>query len=160
MIPRRNISLITNSLVTDNKRRLPEAVIERDYVLAWFLSGLSNHPLREKPAFKGGTALRRCWFDGYRFSEDMDFTLIEPLAIENVMTGFGDIHNAVRAASGVHIQFDQKDSPLTFKHSPAKDNMKKDASSLSELRPTMTRFAGNGATLIPAYGAVAEQISL
>ena len=96
MIPQRNISLITNSLVTDNKRRLPEAVIERDYVLAWFLSGLSNHPLREKLAFKGGTALRRCWFDGYRFSEDMDFTLIEPLGIEDIMTGFGDIHNAVR----------------------------------------------------------------
>ena len=70
MIPQRNISLITNSLVTDNKRRLPEAVIERDYVLAWFLSGLSNHPLREKLAFKGGTTLRRCWFDGYRFSEE------------------------------------------------------------------------------------------
>ena len=110
MIPQRNISLITNSLVTDTKRRLPESVIERDYVLAWFLSSLSDHPLREKLAFKGGTALRRCWFDGYRFSEDMDFTLIEPLAIEDIMTGFGDIHDAVKIASGVHIDFDQKDS--------------------------------------------------
>ena len=110
MIPQRNISLITNSLVTDNRPRLPESVIERDYVLAWFLSGLSNHPLREKLAFKGGTALRRCWFDGYRFSEDLDFTLIEPLAIEDVMAGFGDIHDAVKTASGVHVEFDKKDS--------------------------------------------------
>ena len=39
---------------------VPEAVIERDYVLAWFLTGLAGHPLREVLAFKGGTALRRC----------------------------------------------------------------------------------------------------
>jgi predicted nucleotidyltransferase component of viral defense system len=28
-------------------------------------------------AFKGGTALRKCFFRGYRFSEDLDFTLRE-----------------------------------------------------------------------------------
>lgn len=60
MIPQRNISLISNSLHAAGGRRIPEAVIERDYVLAWFLNGLANHPLRESLAFKGGTALRRC----------------------------------------------------------------------------------------------------
>ena len=109
MVPQRNISLIANSLATGNEKRLPESVIERDYVLAWFLNGLGNHPLREKLAFKGGTALRRCWFEGYRFSEDMDFTLIEPLAIEEIKTGFSEIHKAVRTASGVHIDFGKKD---------------------------------------------------
>ena len=59
MIPQRNISLIANILTTDSGRRIPEAVIERDYVLAWFLTGLADHPLRKKLAFKGGTALRR-----------------------------------------------------------------------------------------------------
>ena len=34
MIPQRNISLISNTLVTADGRRIPEAVIERDYVLA------------------------------------------------------------------------------------------------------------------------------
>ena len=53
----------------------PRTVIERDYVLAWFLTGLAGHPLRDVLAFKGGTALRRCWFADYRFSEDLDFTL-------------------------------------------------------------------------------------
>ena len=75
MIPQRNISLISNTLVTAGGRRIPEAVIERDYVLAWFLTGLAGHPLRDVLAFKGGTALRRCWFENYRFSEDLDFTL-------------------------------------------------------------------------------------
>ena len=75
MIPQRNISLISNTLVSAGGRRIPEAVIERDYVLAWFLTGLAGHPLREVLAFKGGTALRRRWFEDYRFSEDLDFTL-------------------------------------------------------------------------------------
>jgi hypothetical protein len=45
MIPQRNISLISNTLKTAGGRRIPEAVIERDYVLAWFLTGLAGHPL-------------------------------------------------------------------------------------------------------------------
>lgn len=60
MIPQRNISLISNSLHTAGGRRIPESVIERDYVLAWLLSGLAKHNLRKNLAFKGGTALRRC----------------------------------------------------------------------------------------------------
>ena len=48
--------------MTAGGRRIPEAVIERDYVLAWFLTGLAGQPLRDVLAFKGGTALRRCWF--------------------------------------------------------------------------------------------------
>ena len=38
MIPQRNISLISNMLASAGGRRIPEAVIERDYVLAWFLT--------------------------------------------------------------------------------------------------------------------------
>ena len=109
MIPQRNISLIANALAKDSGKRIPEAVIERDYVLAWFLAGLGDHPLRELLAFKGGTALRRCWFNGYRFSEDMDFTLTEPAALEDILTGFNEIYAAVETASGVHIDFDRQD---------------------------------------------------
>ncbi len=46
MIPQRNISMISNTLVTAGGRRIPEAVIERDYVLAWFLTGLAGHALQ------------------------------------------------------------------------------------------------------------------
>lgn len=46
MIPQRNISLITNELATESSRRIPEAIIERDYVLAWFLTCMADHPLR------------------------------------------------------------------------------------------------------------------
>ena len=105
MIPQRNISLIANALMKDSGKRIPETVIERDYVLAWFLTVLGDHPLREILAFKGGTALRRCWFNDYRFSEDMDFTLTEPVAVEYILAGFNEIHAAVETASGVHIDF-------------------------------------------------------
>ena len=58
MIPQRNLALLSNRLARDGGRRIPEAVLERDYCLAWFLIGLSRTPLRERLAFKGGTALR------------------------------------------------------------------------------------------------------
>jgi predicted nucleotidyltransferase component of viral defense system len=58
MIPQRDLSRIANGLLRPRGRRVPEAVIERDYCLAWFLTGLAQHPLREFLAFKGGTALR------------------------------------------------------------------------------------------------------
>ena len=75
MIPQRNLSLLSNRLARTGGRRIPEAVLERDYCLAWFLVGLSQSSLREHLVFKGGTALKRCYFDDYRFSEDLDFTL-------------------------------------------------------------------------------------
>lgn len=109
MIPQRNISLISNALVTAGGRRIPEAVIERDYVLAWFLTGLAGHPLRDVLAFKGGTALRRCWFADYRFSEDLDFTLIRPITLGEILAGFSEIYTAVEAACGLRIAFDRED---------------------------------------------------
>lgn len=56
---------------------LPWDVLERDYLLSWVLAGI-NHidALRDTLVFKGGTALRKCYFGDYRFSEDLDFTAI------------------------------------------------------------------------------------
>lgn len=54
-------------------------IIEKDYVLGWIIAGIHNHPaLRESWIFKGGTCLKKCFFETYRFSEDLDFTLIRP----------------------------------------------------------------------------------
>ena len=75
MIPQRNISLLSNRLALKGLRRIPEKVLELDYCLAWFLIGLSKTTLREYMVFKGGTALKRCYFPEYRFSEDLDFSL-------------------------------------------------------------------------------------
>ena len=54
---------------------LPWEVLERDYLLSWVLAGIVQvESLRESLVFKGGTALRKCYFGDYRFSEDLDFS--------------------------------------------------------------------------------------
>ncbi|MFN8232258.1 MAG: nucleotidyl transferase AbiEii/AbiGii toxin family protein [Actinomycetota bacterium] len=51
-------------------------VIEKDYMLGWLLAGIAQEPqLREAWVFKGGTCLRKCYYETYRFSEDLDFTV-------------------------------------------------------------------------------------
>ena len=51
-------------------------VVEKDYVLGWLLAGINAHPeLSGSWVFKGGTCLKKCYFETYRFSEDLDFTL-------------------------------------------------------------------------------------
>lgn len=48
---------------------------EKDYVILWILSGLVHSDVMEQGwVFKGGTCLRHCYYKGYRFSEDIDFS--------------------------------------------------------------------------------------
>lgn len=57
---------------------LPWEVLERDYVQSWILAGISRvGSLRDVLVFKGGTALRKCYFGDYRLSEDLDFSGLE-----------------------------------------------------------------------------------
>lgn len=50
---------------------------EKDYVILWVLQGLSRPKLApNRWVFKGGTCLRHCYYPGYRFSEDLDFTCL------------------------------------------------------------------------------------
>ena len=52
-------------------------VVEKDYVLGWLLAGIATHPeTNTQWVFKGGTCLKKCFFETYRFSEDLDFSLL------------------------------------------------------------------------------------
>lgn len=74
---------------------LPWEVLERDYLLSWVLAGLARvDSLRDTLVFKGGTALKKCYFGDYRFSEDLDFS-----GLDGVPTG-EDLERAVRDACG------------------------------------------------------------
>ena len=43
-------------------------VVEKDYVLGWVLAGIFNHSEIGVPwVFKGGTCLKKCFFETYRF---------------------------------------------------------------------------------------------
>lgn len=109
MIPQRNLSLLSNRLARAGGRRIPEAVLERDYCLAWFLVGLSQSSLREHLVFKGGTALKRCYFADYRFSEDLDFTLASEMPLEPILSGLEDVFAHVRSTSGIPFSFSRED---------------------------------------------------
>lgn len=52
---------------------VPPDTVDKDYVLGHFLAGFYQH-FGDQLVFKGGTCLRKCYFPGYRFSEDVDFT--------------------------------------------------------------------------------------
>ncbi|MBN1772423.1 MAG: nucleotidyl transferase AbiEii/AbiGii toxin family protein [Deltaproteobacteria bacterium] len=109
MIPQRNLSLLSNRLARAGGRRIVEAVLERDYCLAWFLVGLSRAPLREALVFKGGTALKHCYFGDYRFSEDLEFTLAGPREPEAILAGLEAVYAEVQRASGIVVRFARAD---------------------------------------------------
>jgi uncharacterized protein len=110
MIPQRNLSILSNRLVQGGGRRIPEAVLERDYCLAWFLVGLSRAPLRDRLAFKGGTALKRCYFGDYGFSEDLDFTLTGEMPFEALRQELEPVFAEAARSSDVTIRFAHEDS--------------------------------------------------
>lgn len=55
-------------------------VVQQDYILSWILVGIFQHTeLKSSLIFKGGTALKKGYFGSYRFSEDLDFSVIREL---------------------------------------------------------------------------------
>jgi predicted nucleotidyltransferase component of viral defense system len=84
--------------------QLSHAVIEKDYVLGWLLWGIGSDPtLRDAWVFKGGTCLKKCYFETYRFSEDLDFTILPggPVTPEHVLPVLEGILARVAEASGI-----------------------------------------------------------
>ena len=101
--------MLSNRLAADGGRRIREDVLERDYCLAWFLAALSQSDLKNVLGFKGGTALKRCYFSDYRFSEDLDFTLLEAVPLEEILRRLDAVYRTVRDGSGINFAFDRED---------------------------------------------------
>jgi predicted nucleotidyltransferase component of viral defense system len=71
--------MIAKQDILDRARewQLRATVVEKDYVLGWVLAAIAQHPeTSEQWVFKGGTCLKKCYFETYRFSEDLDFSLL------------------------------------------------------------------------------------
>jgi predicted nucleotidyltransferase component of viral defense system len=87
-------------------------VVEKDYVLGWMLAGINAHPaIRETWVFKGGTCLKKCFFETYRFSEDLDFTLTDPSQIdETFLKGvFAEIGAWIYENTGIEVPADRQE---------------------------------------------------
>jgi predicted nucleotidyltransferase component of viral defense system len=71
--------------------KVSDRQIEKDYILTWILYGIANHPvLSTALVFKGGTVLKKCHFEDYRFSEDLDFTLRDETLTHEVLSSHLD----------------------------------------------------------------------
>jgi len=89
---------------------LREDVVEKDYALGWLLWGIASEPtIADAWVFKGGTCLKKCYFETYRFSEDLDFTLLEGATVESdaLRTIFATIGERIYEAAGIEIPRDQ-----------------------------------------------------
>jgi Nucleotidyl transferase AbiEii toxin, Type IV TA system len=90
--------------------RLLPNVVEKDYILGWLLAGINAHDdLSESWVFKGGTCLKKCYFETYRFSEDLDFTLRDEAQLDEdfLRTTLQDVVAWVTDQSGLPIPPDQ-----------------------------------------------------
>lgn len=131
--------LRTRIIAATRAAEKPQWVIEKDWALSYVLLGLTSvAELRDELVFKGGTCLRKAYFPGYRFSEDLDFSLrsqeecaglIEHLRqaasfTHERLAQFGpfqidvghqrhrDLHARGQCAFDVHVQFPWMPSPL------------------------------------------------
>jgi len=85
-------------------------IVEKDYVLGWLLAGIFNHhALKDSWVFKGGTCLKKCYFETYRFSEDLDLTLTDGshLNVDFLVATFREISAWVYDQTGIELPADK-----------------------------------------------------
>lgn len=100
MILAQEISKIASNL------NLLSTTVEKDYVLSWVLYGISKNPQLSKWLFKGGTCLKKCYFETYRFSEDLDFTIPEGEVYtkDSIKNALNEVANIVYEETGINLK--------------------------------------------------------
>lgn len=92
--------------------RLRPDVVEKDYALGWALAGIAAHKeLADTWVFKGGTCLKKCYFETYRFSEDLDFTLRDGTHLDEgfLKRVFAEVADWIYEQSGLEFPADSQD---------------------------------------------------
>jgi len=80
--------------------------IEKDYILSWILFGISKHEQLSKAiVFKGGTVLKKIYFEDYRFSEDLDFTLLnKKIENEKIFEWFKETFEFIKDEANIPLE--------------------------------------------------------
>lgn len=80
--------------------------IEKDYILSWILQGIAFHDeLSKIIVFKGGTVLKKVFFEDYRFSEDLDFTLLnESISNQQIFNYFNETFEYVKEEANIPLE--------------------------------------------------------
>ncbi|GHT67773.1 hypothetical protein FACS189452_06140 [Bacteroidia bacterium] len=112
-----------NKIATQN--RVSDRQIEKDYVLSWLLFAISkNKILRNALVFKGGTVLKKAYFEDYRFSEDLDFTLIDDasagsaISNEQILAEFNKLFDFIKEEANIDMRIDSKKWTIHESNSP------------------------------------------
>lgn len=90
--------------------QLRPEVVEKDYVLGWLLCSIGSHEeIQATWVFKGGTCIKKTYFETYRFSEDLDFTLLPEAAYaeDSIRTHLQTIVRHCEEISGIEFPIDQ-----------------------------------------------------
>ena len=97
------------------KSKVRDRQIEKDYVISWILYGISqNEFLFKNFAFKGGTVLKKAYFPKYRFSEDLDFSLIEKAVIvDDIGREFESIFELIYEDSRIKLSLKNQHEHVT-----------------------------------------------
>ena len=79
--------------------------IEKDYILSWILFGIAKHEQLSKGiVFKGGTVLKKVYFEDYRFSEDLDFTVLNAeISNEQIFSWFNEVFEFIKDEANIPL---------------------------------------------------------
>ncbi len=85
--------------------KVRDTQIEKDYVLTWVLWGIASvERLANALAFKGGTVLKKAYFEDYRFSEDLDFTIVGEISNEELLATMALVFEKVLEEANIPLQ--------------------------------------------------------
>ena len=87
------------------KEGVRDTQIEKDYIISWILIGIANNELLfNNLLFKGGTVLKKFYFNDYRYSEDLDFTLLNAgVTNHDIKEAFGSAFEYIREEANIRL---------------------------------------------------------
>ena len=94
--------------------------IEKDYILSWILQGISEHESLSKAlVFKGGTVLKKVYFEDYRFSEDLDYTLLDnSISNDQIFEWFDEAFEHIKDEANIPLEIidnnEHEDGSINF----------------------------------------------
>lgn len=93
--------MITQREIREKAREygVPESTVERDYAQNRLLMAFSSLDM----ALKGGTGIKKVYFGDYRFSDDLDFTLLKIVAKEKLEALIKESIKKAKEESGINF---------------------------------------------------------
>lgn len=85
------------------KYGVPRETIEKDYCLTWVLLGMAKLKIASELIFYGGTALKKIYFDDYRFSYDLDFILLH-LEVNELLENFAKVFTYLKKKANLKCE--------------------------------------------------------